>query len=164
MKKILLILLILLGIKTQAQVFYCDSISYETSSTINFPLGLSGVAPNFPGTVTWNWTVCDANLCYSDVGPNAYFGQVSTTDTLKVCYDAIIDVNGFTYTCTGCDTLVYNLNTYQWEAMMGQPTTIEEVRQSAVDNSKIYDLLGRELESIPIGKMYIRNNKMYMRK
>ena len=48
--------------------------------------------------------------------------------------------------------------------MMGQPTTIEEVRQGAVDNSKIYDLLGRELESIPIGKMYIRNNKMYIRK
>ena len=164
MKKILLILLILLGIKTQAQVFYCDSISYETSSTINFPLGLSGVAPNFPGTVTWNWTVCDANLCYSDVGPNAYFGQVSTTDTLKVCYDVIVDINGFTYTCAGCDTLVYNQNSYQWEAMTGNPTGIDETKLNTTTNSKIYDLLGRELNSVPIGKMYIRNNRLCISK
>ena len=149
MKKLLLILLILLGVKTEAQVFYCDSISYETSSTINFPLGLSGVAPNFPGTITWNWTVCDANLCYSDVGQNAYFGQVSTTDTLKVCYDAIIDVNGFTYTCSRCDTLVYNPNSYQWEAMSAQPVGIAELELNTINDDRVYDLLGRELFEIP---------------
>ena len=110
MKRILFILLILLGLKTQAQVVYCDSISYATSSTINFPFGVSGSIPNIPGTVTWNWSVCNANLCYSGSGPNASFGQVSLTDTLKVCYDVIIDINGFTYVCTSCDTLVYNPN------------------------------------------------------
>ena len=164
MKKLFLILLILIGIKTEAQVFYCDSISYGTSSTLNYPLGLHGQASNIPGTVTWSWTVCDANLCYSDSGANAYFGQVSTTDTVKICYDATININGFTYVCTGCDTLVYNPNTYQWEAKMSQPTSIREIQPNTVDNGKIYDLIGRELNSPPIGKMYIRNGKLHIQK
>ena len=164
MKRIIFILLVALGLQTQAQVMYCDSLSYGTSSTLNYPLGLHGQASNIPGTVTWSWTVCDANLCYSDSGVNAYFGQVSTTDTLKVCYDATININGFGYVCTGCDTLVYNPNTYKWEAKMSQPTAIKEVQLSAYSTGKIYDLLGRELDSPPIGKMYIRNNKLYMQK
>ena len=164
MKNLILIILLLLGIKTEAQVFYCYFISYTTSSTLNYPLGVHAATLNIPGTVTWSWTVCNANLCYSGSGPNAYFGQVSTTDTLKVCYDATIDVNGFTYVCSGCDTLVYNFNSYQWKVMMGQITSIKEVQQNTISDGEIYDLLGRKLESIPIGKMYIRNNKLYMQK
>ena len=112
MKKLLLILLVMLGLQAKAQINYCDSISYTTSSTLNYPFVVSGIA-NIPGIVTWNWTVCNANLCYSSSGVNASFGQVSLTDTLKVCYDVLIDVNGVTYTCSGCDSLVYNPNSYQ---------------------------------------------------
>ena len=86
MKKLLLALLVLLGLKTQAQVMYCDSISYTTTSTINYPLIVSGSIPNVPGVVAWSWQVCNATLCYSGSGPNASFGQVYLTDTLKVCY------------------------------------------------------------------------------
>ena len=161
MKKIILILLVSLGLQTQAQVMYCDSISYTTSSTINYPLGLFGSIPNVPGIVTWDWQVCNANMCYSGSGVNAYFGQVLTTDTLKVCYDVTIDISGFTYTCSRCDTLVYNQNSYHWEAMMGQPTAVKEIEFNTNNDSKIYDLLGRELSSIPKGKMYIRNNRLY---
>ena len=166
MKKIILTLLVLLGLQTQAQVMYCDSISYTTASTINYPLIVSGSIPNVPGTVTWNWSVCDANICYSGSGPNASFGQVSTTDTLKVCYDVTIDINGFTYVCTNCDTLVYNPNSYQWEILprVTQPTAINEIKLNTATNSKIYDLLGRELNSVPIGKMYIRNNRLCISK
>ena len=166
MKKILFILLVALGLQAQAQVLYCDSISYTTASTINYPLIVSGSIPNVPGTVTWNWSVCDANLCYTGSGPNASFGQVSTTDTLKVCYDVTIDINGFTYVCTNCDTLVYNPNSYQWEILprVTQPTAINEIKLNTTTNSKIYDLLGRELNSIPIGKMYIRNNRLCISK
>ena len=112
MKKIILILSVLLGLQTQAQIVPCDSLSYATSSTINYPFGVTGTA-NVPGTVTWTWTVCNSNLCYSDTGQSAYFGQVSLTDTLKVCYDVLIDINGMTYTCTNCCTLVYDPNSYQ---------------------------------------------------
>ena len=166
MKRLIFILLVALGLQTQAQVMYCDSISYTTSSTINYPLILSGSSSMVPGTVTWDWTVCNANMCYSDAGGNAYFGQVSTTDTLKVCYDATIDINGFTYVCTSCDSLVYNPNSYQWEIMqmIGSPTVIKEIKLSTNKDGKIYDLLGRELSSIPIGKMYIRNSRLCISK
>ena len=166
MKKIILTLLVLLGLQTQAQVMYCDSISYGTSSTINYPLILSGSSSMVPGTVTWDWTVCNANMCYSGSGINASFGQVLTTDTLKVCYDVIIDINGFTYGCTGCDSLVYNFNSYQWEFLprVTQPTAIKEVQLSTNSTDKIYDLLGRELNSIPSGKMYIRNSRLCISK
>ena len=163
MKRILFILLILLGLKTQAQVVYCDSISYTTSSTINFPFGVSGSIPNISGTVTWNWSVCNANLCYSGSGPNAGFGQVSLTDTLKVCYDVLIDINGFTYTCTSCDSLVYNPNSYQWEPMVAQPVGIVELKSNIINDNKMYDLLGREIFEVPIGAVYIKNRKKYIR-
>ena len=166
MKKILFIILVALGLQTQAQVMYCDSISYTTSSTINYPLILSGSSSMVPGIVTWNWTVCNTSMCYADAGGNAYFGQVSTTDTLKVCYDATIDINGFTYVCTSCDSLVYNFNSYQWELLprVTQPTAIKEVQLSTNSTGKIYDLLGRKLNSIPKGKMYIRDNRLCISK
>ena len=164
MKKILFILLIVLGLQTQAQVIYCDSISYETSSTINYPFGVTGLGTaNIPGTVTWSWQVCNSNMCYSGSGISAYFGQVSLTDTLKVCYDVLIDINGFTYTCTSCDTLVYNPNSYQWEPMVTQPLEIIELESNIINDNRVYDLLGRELFYIPIGTIYIQNRKKYIR-
>ena len=160
MKKIILILLVMLGLQTQAQVNYCDSISYMTSSTINYPFGVTGLGTaTIPGTVTWTWTVCNSNMCYSATGTNASFWQVSLTDTLKVCYDVYIYINGTTYNCARCDTLVYDPNSYQWIPKISNPTSINEP-SNPVSDSKIYDLLGRELTSIPIGKLYIRDRRL----
>ena len=164
MKKILFILLIALGFQTQAQVIYCDSISYATSSTINYPFGVTGLGTaNIPGTVTWTWTVCNSNMCYSSTGVSAGFGQVSLTDTLKVCYDVLIDINGFTYTCAGCDSLVYNPNSYQWEPMVAQPLVVIELESNIINDNKMYDLLGREIFEIQLGEMYIKNNRKCIR-
>ena len=163
MKKLLFILLIALGLQTQAQVIYCDSISYTTTSTINYPFIVAGVA-NIPGTVSWMWTICNSTLCYSSSGANASFGQVSLTDTLKVCYDVYIDISGMTYICTKCDTLVYDPNSYQWVPKMSTPTLVTNIRQNTIKDNKIYDLLGRELEYIPINKLYIRNRRLCIRK
>ncbi len=162
MKKLLLALLVLLGLQTKAQINFCDSISYTTASTINYPFIVTGVA-NIPGTVSWNWTVCNSNLCYSSSGANASFGQVSLTDTLKVCYDVTIDINGMTYACSGCDSLVYNPNSYQWEKMSAQPVGIAELELSTIDDGKMYDLLGREIFEVPIGTIYIKNRKKFIR-
>ena len=161
MKKLLLALLVLLGLQTKAQINYCDSISYSTSSTLNYPLVVSGTA-NIPGVVTWNWTVCNANLCYSSSGANASFGQVSLTDTLKVCYDVLIDINGMTYACSGCDSLVYNPNSYQWEKMSAQPVGIKELVSGQM-GGQMYDLLGREIFEVPKGTIYIKNRKKFIR-
>ena len=162
MKKLLFILLVLLGLKTQAQVVYCDSISYTTASTINYPLIVSGSIPSILGTVTWNWSVWNSNLCFSGSGANASFGQVSLTDTLKVCYDVTIDINGMTYACSGCDSLVYNPNSYQWEPMSAQPVGIKELIGGQMDG-QMYDLLGREIFEAPKGTIYIKNRKKFIR-
>ena len=161
MKKLLLALLVLFGLQTKAQINFCDSISYTTTSTINYPFIVTGIA-NIPGTVSWNWTVCNSNLCYSSSGVNASFGQVSLTDTLKVCYDVTIDINGMTYACSGCDSLVYNPNSYQWEKMSAQPVGIKELIGGQMDG-QMYDLLGREIFEVPIGTIYIKNRKKYIR-
>jgi len=163
MKKLLLLLLVLLGLQTQAQINYCDSISYTTSSTINSPLVVSGSIPNVPGVVAWSWQVCNATLCYSGSGPNASFGQVYLTDTLKVCYYVTISINGFTYVCENCDTLVYNPNSYQWEATSAQPVGIAELKLNTIDDGKMYDLLGREMFEVPKGTIYIKNRKKFIR-
>ena len=162
MKKLLLALLVLLGLQSKAQINFCDSISYTTASTLNYPLIVSGVA-NIPGTVSWNWTVCNSTLCYSSSGANALFGQVSLTDTLKVCYDVTIDINGMTYACSRCDSLVYNPNSYQWEKMSAQPLVITELKPNTINDGKMYDLLGREIFEVPKGTIYIKNRKKFIR-
>ena len=166
MKKLLLILLSFLCLETKAQIILCDSISYSTTSTINYPLIVSGNISglsNTADTIIWSWSVCNSTMCYTGSGTNASFGQVSLTDTLKVCYDVLIDINGMTYACTGCDTLVYNPNSYQWEAMMAQPVGITELELNIINDDRMYDLLGRELFEIPKGTIYIKNRKKFIR-
>ena len=69
-----------------------------------------------------------------------------------------------TYACTGCDSLVYNPNSYQWEIMSAQPLSIRELTSSTINNEKMYDLLGRELNEAPVGRIYIKNNKKHIRR
>ena len=165
MKKLLLALLVLFGLQTKAQINFCDSISYTTSTTLNYPLGLAGSISTLDTSAiaSWTWTVCNSSMCYSSSGVNASFGQVSLTDTLKVCYDVIINMNGMTYACSGCDSLVYNQNSYQWEAMSAHPVGITELKPNFVDDGKMYDLLGREIFEIPKGTIYIKNRKKFIR-
>ena len=163
MKKILLAILVFFGLKTSAQIMPCDSMSYGTSSTINYPLILSGSISFTPDSIDWLWSVCDDNMCYSGNGANASFGQVSITDTLKVCYDVIVTINGFTYLCSGCDSLTYNPNTYQWEKLIVQPLSIIDLKENTLNDGKTYDLLGREIFNIPKGTIYIKNRKKYIK-
>tara|TARA_R110000744_G_scaffold219123_1_gene337899 strand:- start:10 stop:534 length:525 start_codon:yes stop_codon:yes gene_type:complete len=165
MKKLLLALLVLFGFQTKAQINFCDSISYTTSTTLNYPLGLAGSISTLDtsAVVSWTWTVCNSSMCYSSNGQFAYFGQVSPTDTLKVCYDVIIDINGMTYACSKCDTLVYNQNSYQWEVSSAQPLGFAELELNTPDDEKTYDLLGRELLEIPKGTIYIKNRKKFIK-
>jgi hypothetical protein len=167
MKKILLAVLVLIGLQTQAQINYCDSISYTTSSTMNYPLIVTGDASpfiNMVDSIVWSWQVCNSTMCYTGSGTIASFGQVLTTDTLKVCYDAYIYLMGATYICTSCDSLVYDQNSYSWVLFnTGNPTSITELTSNTINNGTIYDLLGREVTDIALGTMYIRNNKKYIR-
>tara|TARA_R110000751_G_scaffold299227_1_gene409749 strand:- start:219 stop:734 length:516 start_codon:yes stop_codon:yes gene_type:complete len=170
MKKLLLVLLVTLGLQTQAQITPCDSVSYTilSGSGGNTTLQLNGIlAPGFPGIVLmWDWQVCDDALCFGDTGQVAYFQQFNTSDTLKVCLTTIIDYMNTTYSCMlQCDSLVYGPN--GWMMMnMGNPTGIGFViEEDGVRwyNDKIYDLQGRKLNEIPVGKMYIRYGKLHIK-
>jgi len=178
MKKVLLVLLVSLGLQTQAQISPCDSVEYAITSTANTNLlqleaWVNGTCPvNFPCIVSnYSWTVCDDNLCYGDTGTTVYFQQFMTTDTIKVCLTTDMTIDTMTYTCMQCDSLVFGPN--GWMLMsMGNPTAISEVCQfgcsccmwkNDIDDGIIYDMLGRELRTIPIGTIFIRNNKKHIR-
>jgi len=169
MKKLLLAVLVLIGLQTQAQqstpYFCCDSISYWTDQSQGLSVGLdtSGIIHD-ADTIEVLWTVCNSTMCYSGQGMYAFFGQIMTTDTIKVCYDALITEANSMETCSRCDSLVFDQNNYTWILFsMGNPTGVNELQFTWEDEGRIYDLLGRELTEAPIGIMYIRNNKKYIR-
>ena len=168
MKKILLAVIVSLGLQTQAQqstpYFCCDSISYWTDQGQGLSVGLdtSGIIHD-ADTIEVLWTVCNSTMCYSGQGMYAFFGQIMTTDTVKVCYDALITEANSIETCSRCDSLVFDQNTYTWILFsMGNTTAIHEIKLNKVNDSRLYDMLGRELTKVKIGQMYIRNNKKYI--
>ena len=94
---------------------------------------------------------------------NAYFGQIMTTDTVKVCYDAMIYESNTMEVCSRCDSLIFDQNTYTWVLFsMSNPVGIVELMNGQADY-KMYDIFGRELTEVPVGVMYIRNSKKYIR-
>ena len=146
---------------------WCDSVSYTivSGSGGNTTLQLNGtITSGFPGTVTsWDWAVCDDALCFGDTGQYTTWNQFTTTDTLKACLTTMLDINGATYTCLQCDSLVYD-GFSGWMMMnMGNPVAITELQLNTIDDGKMYDLLGREVTEPQIGVMYIRNQKKYIR-
>ena len=166
MKRLIFILLVALGLQTQAQVSWCDSLSYTAvpGTQLLTLVGNSSLSPNMVDSLIWSWSVCDTSTCYSSDGDTAYFQMIQTTDTVKVCYDAYIYFMGATYVCTQCDSMAYDANSYSWVLMnMGNPTAITELELNTNNDSQMYDLLGREVTNPQIGQMYIRNNKKYIR-
>ena len=169
MKKILIILLVLIGLQAQSQqssqYFCCDSITYWTDQGQGFNVGLdtSNIVHN-PDSMTVYWGVCTgfatAGMCYAGQGMYDYFPQVTMHDTVKLAYDVYIYENGSIEVCSvedwlifdGSNWVIYNMNT----------VGINELTSNNANN-KMYDLLGRELTEIPIGVIYIRNNKKYIR-
>ena len=170
MKRILLAVLVLIGLQTQAQINPCDSVEYAITSTPNNNVlqlegWVNGICPvNFPCIVSdYSWSVCDDNLCYGDTGTTVYFQQFMTTDTIKVCLTTYMTIDTTTYTCMQCDSLVFGPN--GWMLMhTGNPLAINDLQLNTINDGRMYDMLGRELFEIPVGTMYIRNNKLYITK
>jgi len=171
MKKILLIIVLGLGLlTTNAQnsstpYFCCDSITYWTDQSQGFSIGLdtSGIIHN-PDSMLVLWQVCNSNMCYSGEGMYAYMANIMTTDTLKACYDVMIWEAGIMEVCTRCDSLVFDQNTYTWVLFnIGNTVGIEELMKNEGANNMMYDMLGKNIIEIPVGTIYIRDNKKYIR-
>ena len=170
MKKILLIVLVLIGLQTQAQLTLCDSLSYSIiPNTILTVTPSSGGIGNMVGAIDWNFSACNSVACYVPQGNNPFsFPLLNITDTVKLCYDAFVYLlDSTTIMCNYCDSLVYDFNLFTWVIMLrniptGLPGFVIEEDGVRWYNDIIYDMLGRELTTTPIGVMYIRGGKKYI--
>ena len=183
MKKLLVTLLVLLGLQTQAQINYCDSIEISIVNSNSTSIELETNASNFnwsnnPYTIEYDWTLNNFNMNWNWVGwdslPNPYFPVTSNTpyynDTLCVCFGIVIydSSHNMILSCYSyCeDTIVWNGESWAWAGMGTAVTSINELVFEEINDNKIYDLLGREMLShdIPTGTMYIQNRKLYIKK
>ena len=146
----------------QQPYFCCDSVTYWTDQSQGFNIGLdtTGMFHN-PDSIEVLWSICNSSQCYTGTGMYAYFGQIMTTDTIKACYDAYLYTANTIEVCTHCDSLIFDGNNWILFSM-GNTTSINELTFNRVNDGKIYDMLGRELTEIPVGKLYIRNQKLYI--
>ena len=171
MKKILFILLITFGLQAQAQTNFCNlaeiNIVASTPSTLDLSTNLSTMFDSSVTTITYDWSVwCLIIIEHgTDTIATPHFQDLITLDTLVVCLTSTVCTDGLCYACDICDTLIYNSNSYQWEAMSttGNPLAIKEIKNNYVLDNKMYDLLGREIFEISLNEMYIKNNKKCIR-
>ena len=165
MKKLLIVLLVAFGLQTQAQTgsgtamyFCCDSINYWIDQSQGFNVGLdtTNIVHNPDSIEVW-WAVCANGLCYTGQGMYSYYPQITTADTVKVGYDVYIYENGvMVEVCSREDWLIFNGTSW---VLFNMTTSINELTFNRINDGKMYDMLGRELFEVPVGTMYIRNNK-----
>ena len=169
MKKVLLLLLVSLGLQTQAQIslINCDSLEVTQYQDLGLSITLdtSNAVIGSIDSVSVVWGVCDPTICYSDIGITGNFPNVSVFDTLKVCYDASFfsvtsnNVQIIEY-CSQCDSMIYDFNIDYWIPFgTSGINSINELTFNKTNSGKIYDMLGRELKETPIGQMYIQNRQ-----
>ena len=152
MKKAILILLVSLGLQTQAQINYavCDSMT-ASGSQVQLQIEINGV-----NTFIDYW--CTNSTCGTLLGEDSMslyhtVYNSSLHDTIITCITWSISTSGVTNTC--CVT--WGWNGMSWANMM-VITSVKEI-ESKITNNKMYDLYGREILK-PKG-LYIKNNKLY---
>ena len=128
MKKLLLPLLFLIGLQTQAQINWCDSISYQIlpnqtltvvdDASLLAPEAMLNVIPGITNQQGFLWTACDASACYGTF--NNQFPQLSVLDTVKLCYEVFVfstnndSIYNLPMNCQHCDYVVYDTTTSTW--------------------------------------------------
>ena len=171
MKKVLLALLVSFGLQTQAQINYCDSLSYSividstTWNTLMVTGNANGIS-NIVNSIDWNFTACTATGCYAPQGNDPYsFPAIYPSDTVKLCYDALVYSMGTTTLCNHCDSMIYDFNTDCWITFgtSGINSINELTLINTVMDNRMYDLLGRELKEAPIGQIYIQNRQKHIK-
>ncbi len=162
MKKIIIILFGLIILQTQAQVSPCDSLTYWTDQGQGLFVGVdTALIPFSPDSIDVYWQACNTTTCYSGVGMDFFFGQILTSDTIKLCYDAYLYTTNTLEVCTHCDSLIYD--GFSWILFsMSNPVSINELTFNKITYNKMYDLLGREVNELQTGVILIRNRKKYI--
>jgi len=167
MKNLLVVLLVLLGLQTQAQTSLCDSIEISIIVNTDYYVELETnlTVTNFPQisyvqSYFWGKNGC---LMGTDSSTTIDF-YTDTTVLYSINLVTVYCDTNLCYTCTTSDTLVWNNGSWNWMSMMNNtPTAIQEFKINTINNNKMYDMLGRELLYVPKGTIYIQNNKKYLR-
>jgi|TARA_R100000081_G_C4681293_1_gene97629 hypothetical protein len=146
MKKTILILLVSLGLQTQAQVNLCDSLTISGAQT-QFQIEVNGLNTFI---VYWVTTSSDSVVFQEDSMSIYQTVYNQLYDTLTTCI-----TYGISTTNTCCVTWIWDGTS--WAKMM-LITNIEEVNTTKLINNKMYDLYGREILK-PKG-LYIKNNQI----
>tara|TARA_R100000005_G_C4868801_1_gene126365 strand:+ start:63 stop:602 length:540 start_codon:yes stop_codon:yes gene_type:complete len=179
MKKVLLALLVSLGLQLQAQSSCDSTMSYTTGSQFQLEIafGIGGNTPSTWSAPIYVWTYYEyLNVNAVILGEDSCFGQPCTHmvynyntltgmpyDTLTTCVTYVTSDS-----IGNIDTLMCCFDQYwngqAWARVMNITVGIEEYTINQIVDNKIYDMLGRELKEIPVGKLYIRNKQLYINK
>lgn len=169
MKNILMMVMVSLGLQLQAQTL-CD-YTYTTGSQNQLEIAIPITGNSLPMmaplyAVTYGGqTMLGEDSCF--VGPctHTVYNYNSITgmpyDTITTCISyTLTDSLGFVDTLNCCFDQVWDGQA--WMLMSGT-IGIEELTPAMIGDNKIYDMLGRELLTAPIGQMYIQNRKKYIK-
>ena len=161
---------------TQAQITLCDSnMTYTTGSQyqleIAIPItgnGLPMMAPiyavTYGGQDMLGEDSCFNNACTHLIS-NYNMSTGMPYDTITTCISyTLTDTLGYVDTMSCCFNQVWDGQAWMLMSNIGTPTGISELEITRVNDNKMYDMLGRELTEIPVGKMYIRNQKIYIQR
>jgi hypothetical protein len=88
--------------------------------------------------------------------------EITINDTYG---DGILSPGGYSLTDAAGTIIIQEVAPsfgYQAIEVFSKSTTtlINEITQEKINDNKIYDLLGRELKKVPVGTIYIRNQKL----
>ena len=76
MRLLLVLLLVVIGLQTRAQVDWCDSVSYTVYPNPNLVFSVLGEVSDslssHVDTVDFTWEVCNSSLCFNDFGTFLY--------------------------------------------------------------------------------------------
>jgi len=176
MKKVLLALLVLFGLQTQAQITLCDSnMTYTIGSQYQLEIAVPVTGNSLPVmaplyVVTYGGQdMLGEDSCFGFACTHIVYNYNMSTglpyDTITTCISyTLTDTLGYVDTMSCCFNQVWDGIAWMRMSSIGVPTTISELEVTKLNNNIMYDLLGRELTEIPVGKMYIRNNKLYINK
>ena len=166
MKRILLAVLVLIGLQTQAQTLCDPNMTYTMGSQYQLEVAIPVTGNSLPTmaplyAVTYGGqTMLGQDSCFSGPCTHLVYNYNPTTgmpyDTITTCISyTLTDSLGYVDTMNCCFNQVWNGQA--WMLMSNTPVGINEITSKLINN-KMYDLYGREIFK-PKG-IYIQNRKV----
>ena len=172
MKKILMMVIVSLGLQLQAQTLCDSNMTYTTGSQYQLEIAIPQTGNSLPTmaplyAVTYGGqTVLGQDSCFAGPCTHTVFNYNPTTgmpyDTITTCISyTLTDSLGYVDTLNCCFNQVWDGQA--WMRMTMGTVGIEELILDQLNDNKMYDLLGRELLEVPVGQLYIKNRKKYIK-